>query len=448
MMKCVANFIRSDRGNIGLTFALLLPMLLIGTGVSVDYLRSYGAYAEMQSELDVAMIAAVKKIDNLSDTQLKTTIEDWFRTQTGVSGYSLQSVVIDRTGSTISATVHASVPTTLMQLAGIMSVPVSVVSNVSGPSTSYLDVYLVLDKSASMMLASNSSDQTRLTTALGCAFGCHSGDTHTVNGTNYASNYAYSSTHAVELRSDVLLDAVEQVLSTVEDLDPTGTRIRVGLYRLDTTTTRVLAPTASMATVRSTLTNASKGLTSSTSTDGTYFNTALDALNPLVGTGGDGKTASSPLKLVMMVTDGVQSQRGWVTSSDWNGCVWTATPTCPPSAASRQVTPLNPAWCKQIKDKAITFATVYTTYLPVTYDWGYNTTVGNTMASSVWSTTWGGTMRSGVSGSTTRRDYLPMALEDCASSSAYFMQATDVSEIAQSLTTLFKRYLSTVRLTK
>ena len=437
MMKCVANFLRTERGNIGLTFALLLPMLLIGTGVSVDYLRSYGAYAEMQSELDVALIAAVKKIDSLSESQVKVLIEDWFRTQTGVSGYSLADVVVDKTGNTISASVRADVPTTLMQLAGIDSVPVSVESHVSGPSTSYLDVYLVLDKSASMMLASNSQGQTKLTSALSCAFACHLGDIHTVQGTKYTTNYGYSSTHGVELRSDVLLDAVEQVLSTVEALDPTGSRIRVGLYRLDTTTTRVLAPTANITTVRSTLNNSSNGLTSKTSTDGTLFNTAMNALNPLVGTGGDGTKATTPLKLVMMVTDGVQSSRSWVTNS--NGVM---------SAASRQVAPLNPAWCKQIKDKGITFATVYTTYLPVTYDWGYNGTVGNTMSSSVWSSSWGGVLRPGVPANISRHDYLPFALEDCASSPAYFMQATEASEIGQSLTTLFKRYLSMLRLTK
>jgi hypothetical protein len=39
-------------------------------------------------------------------------------------------------------------------------------------------------------------------------------------------------------------------------------------------------------------------------------------------------------------------------------------------------------------------------------------------------------------------------LSDCATSSEYFMQATDASEIAESLNTLFSRYLSTVRLTR
>jgi hypothetical protein len=187
-----------------------------------------------------------------------------------------------------------------------------------------------------------------------------------------------------------------------------------------------------MDAVRAALVDPSKYLTSATSTDGTFFHVALPALTPMVGAAGDGKTAQSPLKLVMMITDGVQSRRSWVINS----------------GERNKVGPLNPEWCDGVKQNGATFATVYTTYLPIPTDWGYNATLGQTMASSVWSTTWGGEMRSGVPGSISRHDYLPYALEDCATSSQYFMQATDVSEISASLDTLFNRYLSSVRLTR
>lgn len=444
----LTTFLRDVEANVALTFGLLLPMLLVGAGVSVDYLRAYGAYSEMQTELDLALIAAIKKIDNLSTSEIEDLIEDWFSTQSRIADFSLDDVSVDTVGSVIRATARAQIGTTLMQIAGIDSVPIGVVSEVAGPATSYLNVYLVLDKSASMMLASTNSGQSLLTSALGCAFACHDGDVHTVSGVKYNTNYAYSSPKNIELRSDVLLDAVEEVLSTVQDLDPSGTRIRVGLYRLAATTTQTLAPTFSMATVRSTLNNAAKNLTSASSTDGTFFDVSLGALTPMVGANGDGTTAAKPLKLVMMITDGVQSRRSWVTSSNWGGCVWSSTPYCPQSADSKKITPLNPAWCKPIKDNGPTFATVYTTYLPVTYDWGYNTTLGSTMASSTWKTTWGGTLNPSAPANITRHDYLPIALSDCATSSDYFMQATNATEITSSLTTLFSRYLSTVRLTK
>lgn len=448
MPRWLDTFLRDVEANVALTFGLLLPMLLVGAGVSVDYLRAYGAYSEMQAELDIALIAAIKKIDNVSTDEIEDLIRDWFSTQTRIADFSLDDVTVDTVGSVIRATARAQIDTTLMQIAGITSVPIGVVSEVAGPATSYLNVYLVLDKSASMMLAATTSGQSLLTSALGCAFACHDGDQHTVKGVKYATNYAYSSPRNIELRSDVLLDAVEEVLATIEDLDPSGTRIRVGLYRLAATTTQTLAPTYSMSTVRSTLANASKNLTSASSTDGTFFDVALKALTPLVGSNGDGTTAAKPLKLVMMITDGVQSRRSWVTSSNWGGCIWSSTPTCPPSADSKKITPLNPDWCKAIKSNGPTFATVYTTYLPVTYDWGYNTTLGSTMASSTWTTTWGGKLNPSVSSSITRHDYLPIALSDCATSADYFMQATNATEITSSLNTLFSRYLSTVRLTK
>jgi Flp pilus assembly protein TadG len=442
------DFMRCAAGNIAVTFALLLPLLLVGAGLSVDYLRAYGSYSEMQAELDLALIAAIKQIDNLNSDEIETVIHDWFGTQTRVGTFTLDDVAVDIIGSTISATARARVPTTLMQIAGIDSVPVSVNSAVAGPATSYLNVYLVLDKSASMLLASNTSDQSKMTSALGCAFACHQGEVHTVAGKRYDTNYAYSSTNGIELRTDVLLHAVHQVLDTVQSIDPSGSRIKVGLYRIAATAATTLAPTFDMNAVRTTLDNPAKQLTSSSSTDGTFFNTALNALIPMVGTSGNGTSASSPLKLVMMITDGVQSQRSWVTSSDWSKCVWNARPTCPMSDDSRQIAPLNPAWCNPIKNNGPTLATVYTTYLPVTSDWGYNGTLGATMASSVWSSKWGGVLRSGVSSSTTRRDYLPIALGDCATSAQYFMQATSDAEIKDSLATLFKRYLSSVRLTR
>ena len=438
----------ATRGNVAVTFGLLLPALLIGAGVSVDYLRAYDSYSEMQTELDLALIAAIKKINNLDIDELEEVIEDWFAAQTRLNDYSLEDVDIDVNDAVISAQARAAVPTTLMRLAGIDTVPISVRSEVAGPATSYLDVYLVLDKSASMLLAATPADQAAMRSAVGCAFSCHTGEPRTVGGVPYSNYYAYSSTRNVELRSDVMLEAVGEVLDIVEEIDPSGSRIRVGLYRLAATVSRTQSLTFDMDRVRSVLADPSKHLTSATSTDGSFFNTALNALVPMVGTAGDGKTAASPLKLVMMITDGVQSRRSWVTPTGWEDCQWTATPTCPMSAASRQVTPLNPAWCTPIKANGATFATVYTTYLPVTSDWGYNGTVGATMTSSVWTTTWGGVMRPGVSGSITRQAYLPLALEDCATSSAYFMQATDAHEIAESLTTLFKRYLSTVRLTR
>ncbi len=426
------RFGRAEDGAIAVVFAVLLVPMIIGVGISVDYIRAYNAHTEMQAELDVALVAAIKSIDTVSKKKLERIIEDWFATQTRVADYEIDNVVVDTKNSTITATARAKIPTTFLMVAGIDKVDVAVTSEIAGPASSFLDIYLVLDKSASMMLAATTAGQQTMRAAVGCEFACHEfdGGNHTVNGKTYTNNYDYSVDANVLLRSDVMLSAVDRVLARVDAVDPSHNHIRVGLYRLADTMTEVLAPSPSTSKVSKALYQASNGLTSASSSSSTYFDVALPQLNSIVGTNGTGKSAASPLKLVMMITDGVQSHRPWVWSE------------------SEKTSPLNPAWCAGIKAKNITFATIYTTYLPLTFDGGYNATVGNTMANSGFTSVWGGTMRAGVSGGVTRREYLPMALEDCATSSAYFMQATEASDIESSLVTMFDRYMTTVRLTR
>lgn len=429
-------------GNVAIVVALTLVPMLLAVGASFDYIRAYNAKESMQSDLDAALIAAVKQIDNNDATALKQKVSDWFHAQVE-SSYTLGDVEIDTSSHRITATASGTVPTTLMKLANIDTVPISVGSAVKGPSTSYLNVYIVIDRSPSMLLAATTAGQTAMYNGIGCQFACHTGDTHKIGKTTYANNYEYSSAKGIKLRADVAVDAVLKVIGLINDADKTHQRIKVGLYSLGDTITEVLAPTLDTTTAQTRLQDPKAGLTSATSTTYTYFDVSLAALKTKVGTGGDGSSSASPLKLVLLLTDGVQSQREWVTS----GVTWTnGVPSNGPYW--KKVAPLNPDWCGYIKNQSATMAVLYTEYLPITTDWGYNATVGATMASANWKSTWGGTMDSGVSTSITRRDYIPYALADCASSKSLFMSAASSDEITAGLSALFTQYLASVRLTQ
>jgi hypothetical protein len=406
--------------------------MIMAVGASFDYIRTYNIRQRMQSDLDTALIAAVKEIDTDDSTALKEKVSDWFGAQVE-SSYTLGDINIDTTNHKITATASGTVPTTLMKIANIDTVPISVGSAVKGPATSYLNVYVVIDTSPSMLLAATTAGQATMYSGISCQFACHTGDAHTVGKVKYANNYAYSTAKNIKLRADVAGDAVKDVLNLIDTSDGNHQRIKVGLYSLGDTLTEVLAPTLSTDTARSRLADSSYGLTSATSKAATYFDVSLATLKQKVGTGGDGTSAASPLKLVLLLTDGVQSQREWVTNGAnyWN-----------------KVAPLNPDWCDYLKNQSDTMAVLYTEYLPITTDWGYNATVGSTMASAKWNTTWGGTMDSGVSTSITRRDYIPYALADCASSKSLFISASSSAEITAGLSALFTQYLSSVRLTQ
>ncbi|MHC2569930.1 TadE/TadG family type IV pilus assembly protein [Rhizobium leguminosarum] len=433
---------RDRGGNVAIVVALTLVPMIVAVGASFDYIRTYNVRQRMQSDLDTALIAAVKEIDTDDAVALKQKVSDWFHAQVENS-YALGDIEIDTSNHKITATASGTVPTTLMKIANIDTVDVSVASAVKGPATSYLNVYIVIDTSPSMLLAATTAGQSTMYSGIGCQFACHTGDAHTVGKTKYANNYEYSTAKNIKLRADVAGDAVRDVLSLIDTSDSNHQRIKVGLYSLGDTLTEVLAPTLSTDTARNRLTTSSYGLTSATSKAATYFDVSLATLKQKVGTGGDGTSSNSPLKLVLLLTDGVQSQREWVTDKvTWKngqatyGAYW------------NKVAPLNPDWCAYIKNQSATMAVLYTEYLPLTSDWGYNATVGSTMASANWKGTYGGTMQSGVSTSITRRDYIPYALSDCASSKSLFISASSSSEITAGLSALFTQYLASVRLTQ
>ena len=419
----LARFAADERAAVAMLFGLLLLPLLLAVATSVDFLRAHDARGRMQAALDAALIAAIKKIDRLDQTALERVIGEWLAAQDPRGGFVLTRVAIDRGDATIRADARLDLPTTIMRAVGIDALPIAVSSTVIGPLSSYLNIHLLLDNTGSMLLPATTTGRDAMKTGRACQFACHTCDGTCLHG---ISNYTYARNHAIRLRTDVVLDAARALLDLVDEIDSGHTRIAAGLIRIDETATQTLAPTTNTATVRA-------GLTETLATDGSYFELALPRAATLVGPAGDGRSADHPLQLAMIVTDGVQSYRHWVVKN---------------AATLRYVTPLNPAWCDQLKQNGVTVAVLYTRYLPITGDWGYEATLGSSMASSGWTSQWGGVPNPAVSTATARVDYLPIALQDCASSPSLVITADAESEIAAGMRTLLSRYLSAVRFTR
>ncbi len=455
----MATIVSDRSGNVALTVAICIIPMILAVGAGLDYTRAYNVQSRMQSDLDAALVAAIKEIDEYDEDEIVAKIKEWFDAQSEKQNatYDLTEITVDKTGHTIWASASGTVPTTLMTLANIKTVPVGVVSAIEGPATSYLNVYIVLDKSPSMLLAATTEGQEMLRADknIGCEFACHDpkdpvkkNKTGAVLAPTY---YNYIKGLGVKLRTDVALDAVEEVLDMIDQADEDHSRIKIGLYTLGETVSEVLTPTTSTSAARKKLSDDSSGLTSATSMTSTRFDTALKALRNEIGQAGKGTSASDPLKLVLLLTDGVQSSRGWVL----DGVNWECTETYKGECIRRKfgpywgrVTPINPDWCGYLKKKEATVAVLYTEYLSIPLDWGYNGTLADSMKNSKWASTWGGTLHNGVSGDTTRHDYIPIALQDCASSSDLFISAASEDEITAGLSTLFNQYLTSVRLTQ
>jgi Flp pilus assembly protein TadG len=436
MLDIFGSFFHNRQGNIALSFALLAVPLLVAVGASFDFMQSFNARRDMQVDLDAAVLAAMRDVDTLSEAKLREKVKQWFAAQSELqtTQYTLvdAGITIDKTNRTIRAEATGTVATSLLRVANIRSVDVSVKTTVAGPASSYLNVYVLLDKSASMMLAATTADQQKMKTyAGGCVFACHTpeGD-HDYNGRTYSNNYDLAKALGVTLRADVSVSAVGKVLDVIASEDPQQKRIKIGFYTMGTSAIQAQAPTNSISTARQALTNDAKGLTSATSFGSTYFHTALPQLADFVGTAGDGSSAQKPLKLVLLLTDGVQSARDWVHNDQ------------------DRTTPLNPDWCDDMKDAGADVAVLYTEYLPITWDWGYVATVGAKMKTSDYASVWKGKMPTGSNTEILRRDFIPYALKDCASKPNLFLSAANADDIETGLSALFREYLAMVRLTQ
>jgi len=439
--SAVTRLAGDRRGNFALTFGLLSVPIILGVGCSLDYARTYNIKVKMQSDLDSALISAVKGVDTLTEAQIRQRVKDWFNAQSadGTTHYELadSDITINKATRAITAQATATVPTTLLGIINVPSLKVNAKSAVSGPASSYLNVYIVLDKSASMMLAATASGQAQMQAYAesSCVFACHTaeGDSKAYNGVVYKTNFALARAMGVTLRTDIAVDAAKNVISQITSADPTHSHIKVGLYAIGSTGSQVLAPTFSTSTATSTLTNDANGLTSATSQATSYFNVSLPQLAGFVGNAGDGSTADKPLKLVLMLTDGVQSDRPWVTAGD---------------GTNLYVTPLNPSWCQSMKTAGATVGVLYTKYLPMTWDWGYNRTLALKLKNSGFVSKWKGTVDTSATKNILSVDYIPYALSACASSSDMYISAADATAISTGLGTLFQQYLGSVRLTQ
>jgi Flp pilus assembly protein TadG len=428
----LASRLACRKGNVATIFAVASVPLIVATGFGLDYMRVVNARDKLQRSIDQAALVVAKNMALKTDAELTALASAWIAASYGDSNYALKGIAITRSDDEVTVNATVAVPTTFSGLIGIDTLSARLASTATGSNEVFMNVYLLLDNSASMGLAATSTAQTQMSNAAGCVFACHDKEydskgkvaTYTYKGVKYQTTYDVSQAIGATLRRDVMNNAAKKVISMIDAADPEHKRIKVGVYYLNTglSTAQDLTYTTSAATA------ALSGTQSQLGVDGTYFDTALSAMTTKVGKAGAGQSESDPVKLVLMVSDGVQSVRSWVLTS---------------STTQRKVGPFNPDYCKTIKSNGATFGVLYTEYLSIKGDWGYDATVGSTMASS----SWGGTLHSGVSSSTTRRDYLPTALGDCATT-GYFMSANSTSEIENGLSTLFSSWLSKIRIAR
>lgn len=131
-------------------FGLAAIPVVAATGVAIDYGRTAMAHSHLADTLDSAVLAVGSK-PAMTDAAATTLVNDWLSAKLAddatVKDWKIDSLT--QKDGKVTVTASANVPTTLTNIIGVESMPISVLSEAIR-SVNKLEIALVLDTTASM----------------------------------------------------------------------------------------------------------------------------------------------------------------------------------------------------------------------------------------------------------------------------------------------------------
>jgi Flp pilus assembly protein TadG len=150
----VRTFVRSNRGNVAMMFAIAMVPMVLAAGAGLDFARAMLVRQQMSGALDAAALA-VGSTSGLNQTSAQALAQKYFDANYTVdkTAFGTPTVTIPtsgyNSGGSVLITATTPMPTILMKLAGITTMPVSTSTTVVW-GQSKLWVSLVLDNTGSM----------------------------------------------------------------------------------------------------------------------------------------------------------------------------------------------------------------------------------------------------------------------------------------------------------
>jgi len=463
LKRPISAFAGDRRGVAAVIMAICAPVLMLMIGFAIDYGYALNINQRLNGAADSAVLAATSPSATAASQGIVASAAGCGTGGTGCFSYlrALETFIANEnnipiplvvpsisistsTSKKVTATLtySTSVPTFFSGIVGLSSIPISGHAQATASPLTYVNYYILLDVSNSMGIGASAADQLALYNATlnkygsGCQFGCHVPDTGQPETNEYL---AHSLSTPVTLRIDAAKTAILDIINTAANLNQNG-NIQIGLYTMNQdpntniTVTQVQAPTTSQSTLTSAVNNIDLGnnlVTNGSSRGDTNFSAQLSSFTSsyfTAATNGTGLSPSSPLNYVLIVTDGVAD----------------TTQPCPsgaPYTSYHCMSVFDPAICTSLQGAA-TVGVLYTTYDPIYANpnypsQGYTASYADLVAPLVPSTS-----------TLSPSDYIASKLEACASSSQYFLQADQGTEIISQMQALFANTLQTARLTQ
>lgn len=435
---------RDKSGNFAILSALLMIPLIGSAGVALDITRGLGVKYDLQMAADSAALAAVAD-SSASAQAAKRMVGDgviavgekeaaafFHENQRGNPDYRLLSldVSVIKRGTNIESSVsfRAAVNTTLSQVLGKDLVTVAGGATAKYETETFTDFYLVLDNSPSMGVGATPADVAVMQKTIGCAFACHlttKDGTSDPNSTYFRiKNKDPDSKDRINAttRIDVVAKATASLMDTAASTRKSNDQYRIAIYTLGRTADDAFPDRDLLEVVSRTsdLKAAKKKVAEielmSVPSHGynrdqhTNFDRALTKIEDKMGTSGSGASSATPEKVVFFVSDGVGD------SYKPDKCTKQTT------QGGRCQEPIDTRLCTELKKKGFRIAVLYTTYLP--------------LPGNGWYRLWIQPFETEIS---TR-------MQDCASPGLFF-EVSPSQGISEAMSALFKKAISTPRLT-
>jgi|SRR5665213_777244 len=463
-------------GQVAIIFSLLVPVIALLIAGVIDASYALNARTQLQDANDEASLAvsvAVAQNPNATVASLKTVAQNAVSANFPAAHVTItdfhvcapiQADCTDGSTTMANGTVKLAVSApTACTMAAIVpmfctggSTQTANASTTTNIKFGYnLQLNIVMDSSASMIVGATPADVTTIENWVsknwnkakpndpapnyiqistgqpgdnpGCAFACHD-----VDGATQPSDIALGLTRAnaagATTRFDVMTAAASQLITHVQQVATGNTLNRTNTYlfnvmSFDTSLHNWGSNNMNYATAKTAVSSVSPGLN-------TYINNSLATLVSQIGSNGTGNSAASPLKFVILVTDGLQSDR----DLDWqncNGSVWSSSwqyNVC----ANPFAAPLDTANCTALKNAGVVVGVLETPYVPLTGQDPYNHPYESNVRSVIYPT--GTTTNAGAS-------TVSNALSQCASPGYYF-QAVNSTDIATGFLNLTDQFLA------
>jgi Flp pilus assembly protein TadG len=447
----IARFRRNKRGNVAMMVGIAAIPLIAAVGCVVDYTMATSARTKLQAGVDSAVLAAISSNSPLVNTAENMTgngtvangttyLTNFFNANAPASPTAtLQNASVTKSGNTVTATLGftAQVPTAFLGVIGFNNVTVTGTSTASFTFATYIDFYLLLDNTPSMGLGATQNDINNLVTLTGCAFGCHD-----ISGAE--DYYTVARNNHVTLRIDVLAQATSDMMTTAANTQQLPNQYRMAIYTFGTwgslsqpsdvaqQASNNYAPNLVYPTGGGGCPTPGTNLSSAGSQSAqiglmtvyhnnenndraTNYDSMLPAINTCIAAPGNGLSASSPQKVLFIVTDGLADEVNPGNCAAWpNGNLITG--------QSRCIEPINTSLCTTIKNRGIRIALLYTTYLLPNSDSWSNSNVVPLLPS------------------------IAPAMQACASPGLYF-EVSPTQGISQAMNALFQKVISTAHIT-